>query len=139
MYDECPKCGGDIYVNTARIKEEGWKGPQFKCKDRDDCDWTDWGINDKKKGQKKGGTAQAKGPRWTWPMLSMYYRNSLAIAVKHVKKAIPDAQPEDILAGAHTVLIAATKGGVADAKPKQEPKPYDNVPLEDEEVDDLPF
>jgi len=141
---QCPECNGECWDNRQKISDQpDWRGPVYKCKD-DECGWIKW----QPKGKKSGGSkapAAPKGPRWTWPMLSTYYRNSLAIAVKHVKKAIPDAKPEDILAGAHTVLIAATKGGVADPQPKPEPKPepsYEEMPpaLEDDsDSDSLPF
>lgn len=40
---ECPKCGGRIWDNQKRKREEpSWRGPWFSCRDKDSCGWVAW-------------------------------------------------------------------------------------------------
>lgn len=42
IYQFCPECGGPIYDNREKKRRDGWKGPFFACKDRDDCGVVVW-------------------------------------------------------------------------------------------------
>ena len=41
----CPKCGGEVWDNRARIEsgEFNAKSPHFSCKDKVSCKWVVWG------------------------------------------------------------------------------------------------
>ena len=127
---DCPNCGGPVYDNRQQNETRRAEGknpmPEYKCKDAD-CAWVKWPPKGEKKGQPQrpqSGTSSAPGPKWTWGQINAWYGTSLKVAVKHIKEALPEAKPEDILAGAATIFIGVMRDshGIKVA-PKPEPKP----------------
>ena len=113
---KCPKCGStEMWDNTEKVKG-GWKGPLYKCKQRD-CEGVVWPPRGEGAGKSYGGRKPAE-PRYTWKDLQTYYKNSVVIAKAVLGKEIPEAEPADIIAGTATVFIAATRDGI-----KPEPTP----------------
>ena len=131
----CPNCGGDAWNNAAKIQEGAWKGPLYKCKDAN-CGWIQWPPKPKAAPVQRTGAgpgAPSHGPKWTWPLLSETYLQSLLIARMQVV-GLATAQKlelrmEDILSAAATVFIAASRDGVKPIarEPAPEPEPnYDD-------------
>jgi hypothetical protein len=135
----CPTCGGETYDNTQKVAG-GWKGPLFKCKDPA-CAWVKW--------PPKGAKATtARGPKWTWPAVWRTYDRCGRLAEKYVaesaKRMKLTATMADVLAATATLFIAASRDGVQEAAPKQEPAPLDQPPPQlvaaaAEDDADLPF
>jgi hypothetical protein len=127
----CPKCEGEVWDNRERIRAEGWKGPQFKCKD-EHCGWLQWPPKAVKKVAEGGPGMPAQqvprtsGPKHTWPGLSDTYYRSLLIARKQVVAmgaALKlEVRIEDILSAAATIFIAASRDGVKLPEPEPEPQ-----------------
>jgi len=133
----CPKCG--LEMMDVRASKSSPKAPDFTCTDPN-C------VNEK--GYRTGAwlpkpkpapqqAAQAvRGPKWTWVQLSTFYGRSLALAAKHIpeiaqRHKIPFTTA-DILSGAATIFIAATRDGVkeleAPAPPAPAPQPLTERP-----------
>lgn len=125
---ECPKCGGPMWDNRQTKKSP--KMPDYKCKDRENCDGVIWPPRNKGNG---GGNAQARSgagggnsagtQRVSRPLGPLYYE-CLGVTVKSLKKLVPDAKPEDIIAATATLFIGATNTGfpILEA-PKPTPSP----------------
>jgi hypothetical protein len=121
----CPKCGGDVWNNVAKVRDEGWKGPLYKCKD-ESCGWLKWPD------RAKAAPAPAarltvpmdRGPKHTWPGLSDTYYRSLLVARKQVVALATalklEVRMEDILSAAATIFIAASRDGVKQPEPEPE-------------------
>src|ERR1043166_4456053 len=128
----CPQCQGEVWDNRARIRDEGWKGPVYKCKDQN-CGWVQWPAKKTAPAQKvEGGpgmptqTARSGGPKHTWPGLSQMYFQALIIARKQViglgAATKLGVRMEDILSAAATIFIAASRDGVKQPEPEPEPE-----------------
>jgi hypothetical protein len=130
MMNECPNCGGmiwnNIQKNRDRIAQSKKPMPDYKCKD-EACGWKQWPP----KGQNVP-TRPKSGPRWTWGTLSGTYANCLKLAAKHIKEAVPNATPADLIAATATLFITAARDGVQPIE-KPQPKP----PLEADEEDEV--
>ena len=117
----CPKCGGPTWDNAQKVLA-GWRGPLIKCHDKS-CGWIQWPPKPKSE-PKAVAHAPTNGhaAKWTWASLSTTYHRSLVIAAKHVitlgtSQKMPVTMA-DVLAGAHTIFICATRDGVQEPKPE---------------------
>ena len=148
---DCPKCGGPMWDNRASKKSP--KMPDYKCKDKENCDGVIWPPRETKTPTPKAAFGPRE-PKWTWGQLSVFYERALKIASKHTTALTPKALPADVIAAAATIFIAATREGVkpiagAKPEPKPEPKPapkpepdFSDFPealTEDEDGSGLPF
>lgn len=138
--NECPQCGGAIWDNRPRKQGGRMKAnaPDFACKDKEGCGWKKWPP----KNQRPASATSHGKAQWTWPRLSLVYRNSLLLAKKHVSEILPDAMPEQVVAAAATVFIAASRDGVVPLKrpaPRPELEPEPEPEPDDDVDDDLPF
>lgn len=120
---DCPDCGGPMWDN--RDNKRNPKQPDFKCKDKDGCGKGVW-VKGKGGGSGNGnrgqGAANAAGPRNSRPLVPLY-GECLGYAVRAVKHHLPTATTADILAGAATLFIAATRDGAPLVAPKPKPAP----------------
>lgn len=136
---QCPKCSGPCWDN--RTNKRNPKMPDYRCKDRDNCDGAVWLTA-------KNGNGTGSGPHAPTPQngASTPHAVLYKLCVQYVKKEIvplfsPDMADCDILASAATLFIQASKGGVVFA-PKVQPAPAAPPPPPPEPVysgDDLPF
>ena len=111
---ECPKCGGPMWDNRETKKSP--KQPDYKCKDRENCDGVIWPPR-----EQKGKGVQSPRPKLTWDQLGAMHRKALIIAVANCRDAFKGKEsPTDVIAAAATVFIAASRDGVQEA-PKAEP------------------
>lgn len=124
----CETCGGECWDNRKKVAD-GWKGPLWKCKDKN-CAWVQWPPKDAQ--AKKAATASPKtGPRWTWLALGKTYERSLLLAEMRVTACADrlgiKATISDVLQATATIMIEACRSGVSEPvvklPPKPEPKP----------------
>jgi hypothetical protein len=141
---DCPKCGGPMWDNRQTKKSP--KQPDYKCKDRQNCDGVIWppkGQNGAA-GAGKSANGAGNGTRPTGP-LAPVYADCLDIASRAVKHYVGDkATAADIIAAAATIFIGATNTGRPVKKvdaPKPPPPPPPPVVQQEEydEADNLPF
>lgn len=144
----CPKCG--LEMMDVRASKSSPKAPDFTCTDPN-C------VNEK--GYRTGAwlpkpkpapqaTQVVRGPKWTWKVLQETYRRSLLIAEQQIinvaKRSKIAYTTADVLAGAATIFICATRDGVMDERPKPEPVTAAALAgrpeqLDDDSSSDLPF
>lgn len=131
---KCPNCGGDVWDNRAR-KAGGKmnpKAPDYSCKDKEGCKWVLWPP----RGAKSNGTpAKVAGPKWTWAQLQDTYRNALRISAALVPTLVKGATSTDVVSGAATIFIAASRDGVVPPPPPLDKKPAAIVEAEKEDSD----
>ena len=139
---ECPKCNGAVWDNREKKAsgEFSAKGPDFACKDKDDCGWVKWPPKDKN-GQAAKAPAQAKAKLDGLAMME-----NLVIAFHYISECLgklgyeTDKMYEPIQRMATSAAIAADQAGVdlrasyAAKGKKSEPEPE---PADEEE--ELPF
>lgn len=131
---QCPNCSSDTWDNTEKVKG-GWRGPLRKCKDQA-CGWVLWPP--KEKGAKStGAPAKAYTPKWTWAGLQDTYRNALRISASLVPTLVKNATSTDVVSGAATIFIAASRDGVLPAEPLDK-KPA-AIEAAEKEQDDVPW
>jgi hypothetical protein len=109
-----------MWDNTAPGAKTNPKSPDYKCKSRE-CGHAIW-LNKRPPKPDTGpakwqGSGTVKGPKWTWAELQQAYGRCLKIAAQQIGRVVPKAGPADIIAGAATLFIAATRDGVRDAPP----------------------
>lgn len=114
---DCPKCGGAMWDNRQSKKSP--KQPDYRCKDRENCDGVIWPPRNQGGNRPNGTPPKAK---LTWEQLAAIHRKSLIIAVKNCHDAFKGtAVPADVIAAAATVFIHASREGVQET-PKVEPE-----------------
>lgn len=129
--DKCMKCGGPVYDN--RQKKLSPKSPDFKCQDQT-CGEAFWlkakSLPAAPRGS--GGSGYQRTAKWeSWVKLQAAYWRCLNIAKTQILKALPNALPSDILAGAATLFIAVARDGVKEPQPPPPPaQPLDEKPKE---------
>jgi hypothetical protein len=132
----CPQCDGPTYDNRQKV-EDGWRGPLFKCKDKDGCGWVKWPPKGKSSGGNGGGRGgNAGSTRSTRPLGPLYfacYKIAAATLFQELKKIGITPTAADVTAAAATLMIAATNTGAPLAAPKPAPKPE---PEPEQEYDD---
>lgn len=127
---DCPKCGSECWDNRQKVAG-GWKGPIWKCRDRD-CGWLQWPPKDAQ--AKKAATAGPRaGPKWTWHHLAKTYERCLLTAELRVLASAErlgvKATVGDILQATATIFIEAARNGVEEPKVKLPPKPPEPEPM----------
>lgn len=126
--DKCTKCGGPLYDN--RQSKLSPKSPDFKCKDQS-CGEAYWlksaaRVSASTRG---GGSGYQRTAKWeSWITLQAAYWRCLNIAKSQILKALPNAEPSDIIAGAATLFIAVGRDGVKEPQPAVKPQPLDEKP-----------
>lgn len=149
---ECPKCGGPMWDNRQTKKSP--KQPDYKCKDRQNCDGVIWppkgqsGANGGNGAARQvGGNGASASPRR--PLVPLYLEclKDGAGAVRHVLGK--DAPVEAVMNAAATLFIAASRDGSplrvapkpkpAPPPPPPEPEPVDDWQDGDMAEHDLPF
>src|SRR5690242_7003691 len=128
---QCPKCSSDCWDNREKVAG-GWKGPLWKCKDKD-CAWVKW----PEKGKAASPAAVGKsGPKWTWNTIAKTYERALLVAEMRVAASADrlgvKATLENVLQATSTVFIEAARSGVAEPQVKLPPPPE---PDPDEDAD----
>src|SRR5437762_14358313 len=119
----CPECGGDVWDNRPKKRAGEMKpnGPDFACKDKENCGWLQWPPKVKPVAKTAAGPGMpaeptSRQPRWTWPTLAETYLQSLLIARKQVVGLATslklEVRMEDLLSAAACVFIAASRDGV---------------------------
>ena len=111
---QCPTCGSDCWDNREKVAG-GWKGPVWKCKDKD-CAWVEWPPKGVAKKPASPEPMSARAGRWTWGQLSTYYGNAMKVARKHLMEQEPNATPAEVVAATATIFIAATRDGIIEKK-----------------------
>lgn len=137
----CPKCQSDCWDNREKVAG-GWKGPLRKCKDTN-CGWVEWPPREKPSAPAAKGHVNGH-PKWTWAQLALMYQRSLLLAAKHIPAMsavhkVPFTTA-DLLAGAATIFIAATRDGVRDTpKPAPPPVTQNSDYRDPDDLDEMPF
>jgi hypothetical protein len=131
---QCETCGGECWDNRQKVAG-GWKGPLFKCKDRN-CGWVKWPP--KPKPGQVAPAANGHGPKWTWGQLAKTYERCILVAEPRVvdlgqRTKLP-VTIADVLAAAATMFITASRDGIQE--PKVSLPPAQTVP---EPSDDEPY
>lgn len=128
---QCPQCSSEMWDNRENKKNP--KGPDYKCKDKA-CGHAIW-LNAKKPATAARAPA---GPKWTWAQLQDTYRNALRISAALVPTLVKGATSTDVVSGAATIFIAASRDGVAPPPEPLDKKPAAVQAAEDED-DTLPW
>lgn len=141
--EACPQCGGRIYDNSKSKRNP--KAPDAKCADQQNCGWAAW----LPKPQNTGSGAN-RGPQGPSMPHSTMQKLCVQFQLKHIVPLLKEAgltvTAENVLAGAATLMINGSKGGMLfppKAEPQQAapppppPTPYREPTYEDEH--DLPF
>lgn len=139
VFTSCPNCSSEVYDNRQKVAV-GWKGPLFKCKDKE-CGWVKWPPKGQAKTKPVAGGDRT--PKWTWETLYRTYSRCWKLAEKVVvdssKRTKVGFTNADIHGMAATVFIAASQGGIKEnASPPEQPMEEPPEALE-ETGDDLPF
>ena len=138
---QCPKCGGDM--TDQRTTKQNPKQPDYTCQDPS-C------LNDKgyrtgvwlKKAvpaRAGGNGATTRAPKWTWTQLQDTYRNALRISAALVPTLVKGASSTDVVSGAATIFIAASRDGVQPPPQPLDEKPKTIIEAEKEDEDALPW
>ena len=131
----CPNCSSETWDNTEKVKG-GWRGPLRKCKDQA-CGWVQWPP--KEKGAKQTSAPAKAGPKWTWAQLQDTYRNALRISAALVPTLVKNATSTDVVSGAATIFIAASRDGVVPPPEPLDKKPVAVEAAQQESDEDLPW
>lgn len=118
----CPKCSGPMWDN--RNNKRNPKSPDFKCKNRE-CGHAIWEQRERS-GPGMPAAAPANG-KWTWGQLAKLYEGSLKIAEKTLAASAARTKlpltSDNLLAGAATLFIAASRDGIRPVAPPPPPPP----------------
>lgn len=109
----CPKCNSDTWDNAEKVAT-GWRGPLYKCKNKD-CDWVAWPPKSTPKHDPATGEIHSKSagpgkPKAVIPhaheLLNTCWKECFDEIYEHTKGRIDDAA---MMSGVNSLFIARSR------------------------------